>query len=105
MARKRISENQVVMSSAAAVPAHRKSATPQRLSRPAAVDASNTPASEPKVSPVAPVAQVVTPAESFRAAVARVAYLYWEARGCQGGSPAADWLRAEQELRAAYTVK
>ena len=30
--------------------------------------------------------------------IARLAYSYWEARGYQGGSPEADWLRAEQEL-------
>lgn len=32
--------------------------------------------------------------------VAALAYTYWEARGCQGGSPEEDWLRAEQELLA-----
>jgi hypothetical protein len=32
--------------------------------------------------------------------IARLAYSYWEARGCQGGSPEEDWLRAEQHLRA-----
>jgi hypothetical protein len=31
--------------------------------------------------------------------VARLAYSYWEARGCQGGSPEEDWARAERELR------
>jgi hypothetical protein len=31
-------------------------------------------------------------------AIAALAYSYWEARGCQGGSPDEDWLRAEQEL-------
>jgi hypothetical protein len=31
-------------------------------------------------------------------AIAVLAYSYWEARGCQGGSPEEDWLRAEQEL-------
>ena len=30
--------------------------------------------------------------------VAELAYSYWEARGCQGGSPAEDWFRAEHEL-------
>jgi hypothetical protein len=32
--------------------------------------------------------------------IARLAYSYWEARGHQGGSPEADWLRAEQELKS-----
>lgn len=105
MTRKRISENQVVVSSAAAVPARRKSASPKRVSRPGAVEVPSAPVSEPEALPVAPAAQVETPVESFHDAVARLAYWYWEARGCQGGSPEADWLRAERELRAAYTVK
>lgn len=105
MTRKRISENQVVVSSAAAVPARRKSASPKRVSRPLAVEVSSGPVSEPDALPVAPAAQAVTPVESSQDAVARLAYWYWEARGYQGGSPEADWLRAERELRAAYTVK
>jgi hypothetical protein len=32
--------------------------------------------------------------------IASLAYSYWEARGCQGGSPDGDWLRAEEEVRA-----
>ena len=97
MARKSVSENkQVVTSSAAAAPARRKSASPKRLYRPS-VDVSNTPESEAEVLAVAAVA-AVTSAESFQEAIARLAYAYWEARGCQGGSPEADWLRAEQEL-------
>ena len=31
--------------------------------------------------------------------IATRAYYYWEQRGCQGGSPEEDWLRAEDELR------
>jgi hypothetical protein len=31
--------------------------------------------------------------------IARLAYSYWEARGCQGGSHLDDWFRAEQELK------
>ena len=105
MTRKRVSENPVVVSNAGAVPARRKSASPKRFARPSTVEISNTPTSEPKVLPVAPTAVATTPTESFQDAVARVAYSFWEARGFQGGSPEADWLRAEQELRAASTVK
>jgi hypothetical protein len=100
MANKRVSENKLVVSPAGAVRSRRKSASPKRVARPLAVESSNPPAFEPEVVPVAPVAAMVTPAESFQDAVARLAYSYWEARGCQGGSPEADWLRAEQELRA-----
>jgi hypothetical protein len=35
----------------------------------------------------------------FQAEIAALAYSYWEQRGCQGGSPAEDWARAESELR------
>ncbi len=31
--------------------------------------------------------------------IAALAYSYWDARGCQGGSPVEDWLRAEEEIR------
>ena len=30
--------------------------------------------------------------------VARLAYEFWEARGCPDGSPEEDWFRAENEL-------
>lgn len=31
--------------------------------------------------------------------IARLAYSYWQARGCPIGSPEEDWFRAETELR------
>jgi len=31
--------------------------------------------------------------------IARLAYVYWEARGHPDGSPEEDWFRAEEELR------
>jgi hypothetical protein len=34
--------------------------------------------------------------------IARLAYSYWEARGWQPGSPEADWLRAERELKLRF---
>jgi hypothetical protein len=47
------------------------------------------------------VDQYPTPANApSQDEIASLAYLYWEARGCQGGSPEEDWTRAEQELRA-----
>jgi hypothetical protein len=110
MARKRTSENPVIVSSsAAAVPARRKASTPKRAAHSAVpAEASNTPEIASSVVPVEPVAELLspsTPVESSYAApsshdIARLAYLYWEARGCQGGSPEQDWLRAEQELSA-----
>jgi len=38
-----------------------------------------------------------TPSE--REEVARLAYSYWEQRGCRHGSPDEDWYRAEEEVR------
>ena len=105
MTNKRVSENKVVGPSAAAAPARRRSASPQRTARPSSLETSNASASQPEVLSVAPAAVVAMPAESFQDAVARLAYSYWEARGSQGGSPEVDWLRAEQEVRAAYTAK
>lgn len=32
--------------------------------------------------------------------IAKLAYSYWEERGCQGGSPEEDWTRAERALLA-----
>ena len=37
--------------------------------------------------------------------IAVLAYSYWEARGCQGGSPDEDWLRAERELSSRRTTE
>lgn len=36
--------------------------------------------------------------------IATLAFSYWQARGCQGGSPEDDWLRAENELRERVLV-
>jgi len=103
MASKRNSEKQVLApSGAAAVPVRRKLVSTKRTPR-NAVEVPNNPISELEilaVSAPAPVVFVAKPAESQRDAVARLAYSYWEARGYQGGSPEADWLRAEQEISA-----
>jgi len=78
MARKRVSEKEIVVSAPA--PARHKPATPRRPRRSAA-------------EPAAPVS--AAPASEQ---IAHLAYSYWEARGYQDGSPEEDWLRAEQEL-------
>jgi hypothetical protein len=56
-------------------------------------------------APPAPIAEEDVSSETQvleTEAIAQLAYLYWEARGCQGGSADEDWLRAEQELRNDY---
>ena len=40
-----------------------------------------------------------TPVVVSQEAIAEQAYLYWEARGYQGGDPVSDWVRAEEELK------
>jgi hypothetical protein len=91
MARKRSSENDlVVSSSAAAAPARHKPAAKPRLPRVAS-----------QVETPAAVNSAYVPSH---AEIADLAYSYWEARGYQGGSPAEDWLRAEQELREHIAV-
>lgn len=86
MPRKRVSEKEIVVS--APVSARHKPATTTRAKRPAPAPVA--------AAPVAPAA----PAAPSREDIARLAYGYWEARGCQGGSPEQDWLRAERELAA-----
>jgi hypothetical protein len=85
MPNKRVSEKEIVVSTPA--PARRKPVTGKRVKR-AAPAAAQSPAAQP------------APAAPSQEQIARLAYSYWEARGCQGGSPQEDWLRAEQELAA-----
>jgi hypothetical protein len=103
MASKRNSEKHVVApSGTAAVPVRRKSVSTKRTPH-TTVEVSSTQGSETEVltaAASAPVALAAVSAESQRDAVARLAYSYWEALGRQGGSPEADWLRAEQEISA-----
>jgi hypothetical protein len=91
MASKRVSEKQMVVSPGAAqTSSARKSAAPRRATRSAPVETVATPA-----------AHIDEPSQE---AIAALAYSYWVARGCQGGSPEQDWLCAEQQLRAASSA-
>ena len=96
MPTKRTKENDIAVPAASA-PVRRKSAAIPRAKHglkrsPAAA----TPETEAAVE-VVTVEATYAPAESE---IAALAYTYWAGRGCQGGSPEEDWLRAEQELRA-----
>lgn len=102
MTRKRTTENDL-LASAASAPARRKPAARTRSRRTALpVEALPAPAVEPAAAAEAAVAPVVL--EPSYEEIATLAYSYWEARGCQGGSSDEDWLRAEQELRSRATV-
>jgi len=95
MTRKRKTETDLIVSaSGATAPARRKVATRTRAQRTTeSVDALATPAAEPESAAVAAVY------EPSREEIAALAYSFWEARGCQEGSPEQDWLRAEEELK------
>jgi len=99
---KRNPENDLVVSSnAAAAPVRRKSASKHaKHSAGAPTGAAEMPAPETAALAVAPVYV----SEPSNEEIATLAYSYWEARGYQGGSPAEDWLRAEQELRLRVTA-
>jgi len=100
MARKRVSENPVVSAGAAAVPLRRKTTTTKRATRPA-VEVPNAVAVESPAAVSEPIVAVPAPAAApGREVIAQLAYSFWVSRGCQGGSPEEDWLRAEQQLTA-----
>jgi hypothetical protein len=45
-----------------------------------------------------PIVALTNP-DNAHEAIAQIAYGFWEARGCQGGAPLEDWVRAEHEYR------
>jgi Protein of unknown function (DUF2934) len=99
MPKKRTAENELVGPAAsAAMPPRRKSTPRARTKRTA----------EPSETPAARITGTVADAVETAAdtvstptyeEVAQLAYSFWEARGCQGGSPDEDWRRAEEQLR------
>ena len=98
MARKRNEARSIISAEGAAAQAtHRRSVrasvTPPVVSAP--VSASPEPRSA--VLETAAVETTIAPI-SAQDEIAKLAFSYWEARGCQGGSSEQDWLRAEQEL-------
>ena len=99
MARKPKTENEIVMSTGAAAPARRKTTA----ARPRRAATAPKPAI-PEIASAIPATvqpELVTPSvEPSYEEIAALAYTYWEGRGCQGGCPHEDWLRAEQELRS-----
>ena len=87
MARKQNTKNDLILSAGASpAPARRKTAPRTRPERTAA--------------PQEATSETLSEHQPSYDEIAQLAYSYWEARGCQGGSPEEDWLRAETELRA-----
>ncbi len=114
MSRKRNPENDLVVSAgASAAPSRRKpartrakhSAVPAEV---AAAEPDSTVVPEAPVVPESTFVSESTVSPSLEGAIvyeptheeiSALAYALWEARGCQGGSPEEDWLRAEAQLR------
>jgi hypothetical protein len=108
MTRKRTSENDLVVSgSGAAAPVRRKAATTRPRAKRAAEPAQPLAPAALEQETLAPQAVATVFAPSYTPSndeIAALAYSYWEARGCQGGCPEEDWLRAEEELRNRATA-
>ena len=87
MPKKRTSETDMISGNRAIAPRRQTTPKPRakRVTKPAAV-------------PTVEVAPPETAAHPSQEEIARLAFLFWEARGCQGGSPEEDWLRAEKQL-------
>jgi len=102
MTRKRNSENDLVVSSTGATaPVRRKAAARPRAKRAAEPNEVLVPAVAEQEA-VAPQAETAAPVAVYvpsNEEIAKLAYSYWESRGCQGGCPEEDWIRAEAELR------
>lgn len=80
-----------------------KRAAAAKHSKATKVATSESVAMEPVANSVEPSevqSAVVNEIVVDRGEVARLAYLYWEARGGQGGSPEQDWFTAEQQVKA-----
>jgi hypothetical protein len=74
---------------------------PARRKAPAATHKPATPR-KPRAMKATSYASAPFDADSHRQAIERQAYFNWIERGCVHGDPAADWLRAEEEVRQRY---
>src|ERR1700743_281736 len=80
----------------------KKTTKPAAKRTAAAKHSTNAPkktADKTEVVPASEVSVVSTTIVITQEAIAEQAYLYWEARGFQGGDSVSDWIRAEEELK------
>lgn len=96
MARKRVSQDPIILSGAAPAPVRRKPSTSRAVRAAAATETSTPDETQADVTP-AEASLSAAPTPTYQE-IATLAYSYWVARGQQGGSPEEDWLRAEREL-------
>ncbi|HJT87801.1 MAG TPA: DUF2934 domain-containing protein [Bryobacteraceae bacterium] len=102
MARKQNQENERIASSGIPIPKSRRTASAARPKHSPTSPETAAAFTDPVADP--PSAATITETAPERSEIARLAYSFWEARGCQGGSPEEDWLRAEQELQKRTVV-
>ena len=99
MARKQKTDKEIVVSTGGAAAAPRRKAVTTTRAKHSLTQA-EAPVSSSVAVPTPELAPAASPEPSFEQ-ISMLAYSYWVSRGYQGGSPEEDWLRAEQELRAA----
>ncbi len=108
MARKRTPASLLPVSSGAgeAAAAAQPALAPKRRRAPAAP---SKPRARKTAAPAAQSAptngQYEASCEIAREDIARLAYTFWQERGCQGGSAEDDWFRAENELRSRLALR
>jgi hypothetical protein len=68
-------------------------------------DKTKSPAPQTDTDAAVAVIDMVTEGLPSPEDIALLAYSYWQARGCEGGSAVEDWLRAEQELLDRVSLK
>jgi len=98
MTRKRTSEKDLSLSAGASPAAARRTSASRTRAKHATPPETPSTSAEPEIA----TPQVAAANSAYQPGlddIRELAFLYWEARGCQGGSPEEDWLRAERELR------
>ena len=98
MPKRKTAEVNVETAPSAEVKKKRSTPAAAKPKTPAAATHKRSAARTSDVPVVTPVA--AAPALPTHEEIARLAYLYAEARGFAGGSPEDDWFRAERELLA-----
>jgi hypothetical protein len=102
MSQKRNPDSELIVSSGAAAPASSRRKSPSKARAKHLAASTESAVEVPEVAAAQAAQTVVMEQPVYEPSyeeIAQLAYLYWEARGCQGGSSEQDWLRAEQELR------
>ena len=99
MARKRNTESETRLAGASALPREKFKTTRSKHVTKSNQEAVVVTAIAADLQPVEYTAVLAPQSGVSYEEISALAYSYWVGRGCQGGSPEEDWLRAEAELR------